>query len=1184
MKCPECQSENPEKAKFCGKCGEKLLLICPQCGSENTPGNNFCNECGHNLTLPSEPPPKDLSFDEKIDKIQRYLPKGLTEKILGQRDKIEGERKQVTVMFCDMERFTPLVEGLGPEEAYSIMDQVYEILIHKVHDYEGTVNEMTGDGIMALFGAPIALEDAPQRAIRSAMAIHLEMTRFSNRIKEEQKGIPPLKMRIGIHSGSVVVGTLGNNLRVEFKAVGDTVNLASRMEGLAEPGTSYVTGETFKLTEGFFRFEALGEREVKGKKEPVKVYRAIAPSTRRTRFDVSAETGLTPFVGRARELELLLDGFERAKAGLGQAFSIIAEAGIGKSRLLYEFRKAVANEDATFLEGKCLSYSRGVAYHPVVDILKSNFDIQETDEDFQIRDKVKKGLQILGADKASTSPYLLELLSIEDSGLDNIQMTPEARKGQIMEALKRIVLKGSEIRPLIMAFEDLHWIDEGSEDALRYLLESIAGARVFLILTYRPEFVHTWGGRSYHNQVNLNRLSNRESLTMTSHLLNATDFDRDLEDFILEKTEGVPFFIEEFIRSLRDLKIIEKEDSRYHLAKGVRDVTIPSTIQDVIMARVDLLPEDAKEVLQTGSAIEREFSYALIKRVMGIPEQDLLTHLSVLKDSELLYERGIHPQSTYIFKHALTQEVAYDSLIKQRHRDIHTRIARGMEELYADRIEEHFEMLSHHFEQSGHAAKAVDYLILAGEKSNKHNAVQAASGFFQKALELSESEGIELAPETKVRVHRGRAIASFKIGDIDTAAEGYRKVIEISRRQGMLDQERKALLGLTSMMYMWPVRLEAERTLKEAISWAKEKGDKAFESITLSHMGHLTIIDGDPQKAIQMTLDAERIAMETGETVAIFTARMMRSFTERLLGNPKKTIELTEGMFESLHKSYSSIPLMYLIVIRGNALAEIGRIEDSIAILRNGMDIFEKFGAFFRLAAFHNSLGYCYGEIHQHQHAWKRNLRSEEIARRQMEQYPLGRHLYAEFAAQASVNLMENLFDQGILDAAWDRMESFKEESRSKDYDLMRYRRKTRMDYLAARILLFRNEHAKADALIQEGIKTARIQNAKKREGCFLRLLGEIQFSRDEIDNAINSINEGILVLKEVGNPRQLWEAHASLATGLGKLGRTSDARQHWGTAAEIIQNTANGLLDRELREGFLEAKPIREILSKAES
>lgn len=528
MKCPKCQFENPEGMKFCGECGVKLEKTCPKCNSSNPPGFKFCGECGQNLTLPSEPPPKDLSLDEKINKIQRYLPKGLTEKILGQRDKIEGEHKQVTVMFCDMEGFTPLVERLGPEEAYSIMDQVYEILIHKVHDYEGTVNEMTGDGIMALFGAPIALEDAPQRAIRSAYAIHREMARFSDKLNQEREGIPPLKMRVGIHTGPVVVGTLGNDLRVEFKAVGDTVNLASRVEGLAKSGTTYVTGETFKLTEGLFRFEALGEQKIKGKEVPVNVYRVIAPSTRRTRFDVSAERGLAPFVGRDREIELLLDGFERVKEGRGQAFSIMAEAGIGKSRLLYEFRKAVANEDVTFLEGKCLSYSKSVGYHPVIDVLKSNFDVREEDSDSEIREKVQRGLKILGADEASKLPYLLELFSVKDSGLDKIPMRPEEKKARITEVVKGITVRGSEIRPLIMAIEDLHWVDKSSEECLKSLLDGISGARIFLIFTYRPEFVHTWGGRSFHSQLTLNRLSNRESLTMMANLLDTEDINRDL--------------------------------------------------------------------------------------------------------------------------------------------------------------------------------------------------------------------------------------------------------------------------------------------------------------------------------------------------------------------------------------------------------------------------------------------------------------------------------------------------------------------------------------------------------------------------------------------------------------------------------------------------------------------------------
>jgi len=781
MKCSQCGLDNKPDKRFCTECGAKLVLRCPQCDSEIEEKEKFCGRCGYKLTVPSEPARRDLSFDEKIARIQRYLPEGLTEKILSQRDRIEGERKQVTVMFCDMEGFTTLTERLGAEEAYATMDQVYEILIHKVHDYEGTVNEMTGDGIVALFGAPIALEDAPQRAIRSAMAIHREMTKFSERMSKERTGMRTLKMRIGIHSGPVVVGTLGNDLRVEFKAVGDTVNLASRMEELAKPGTIYATKETFKLTEGFFRFEALGERQIKGKEGAVLVYQVIAPSTSRTRFDVSAERGLTPFVGRERELELLLDGFERAKAGRGQAFSVVAEAGLGKSRLLYEFRKAVTNEDVTFLEGRCLSYSRGVAYHPVINILKSNFDIRQGDGDAEITAKVKEGLRVMETDEASTLPYLLELFSIEDPGIDSINISPETKRERILESLKTLILKGSEMRPLILAFEDLHWVDRGSEDALKSILENIPGARVLLIFTYRPEFVHTWGGKSFHSQLNLIRLSNRESLAMVTHLLDADAIGSDLEELILEKTEGVPFFIEEFIRSLKDLKIIEREDNKYHLVEVTKQVTIPSTIQDVIMARVDTLSLGAKDVLQTASVIEREFSYPLIMKVTGLPEKELLRHLSALKDSEILFERGIYPETNYVFKHALTQEVVYDSILTKRKRTLHEEIAGAIEALYRENIEERYGVLAEHYMMSVNLEKAAYYSRLAGKRAEKTVSLNDAIAYTKKSIAC-----LERLPQTRAtqeKIIDARTVLGlymFQLFHVAEAKEAIEPILELA--------------------------------------------------------------------------------------------------------------------------------------------------------------------------------------------------------------------------------------------------------------------------------------------------------------------------------------------------------------------------------------------------------------------
>jgi predicted ATPase len=453
---------------------------------------------------------------------------------------------------------------------------------------------------------------------------------------------------------------------------------------------------------------------------------------------VSAERGLTPFVGRERDIELLHDALERCKTGRGQAVSIVGDAGVGKSRFLYEFRKAVASEDITFLEGKSLSYSRNVAYHPIIDILKSNFDVHDEDGDPQIREKVKKGLQILEAEEASTLPYLLELLSVKDSGMEEIPLSLEAKKNQIIEALKRITLKGSEIRPLILALEDLHWIDRSSEECLKIMMDSISMARVLLIFTYRPDFLHTWGARSYHSQVTLNRLSNRETLKVVMHILRTEEVESDLADFILEKTEGIPFFIEEYIKSLKDLKLIEKKGNGYGLAKDIKGVTIPSTIQDVIMARVDSLPEGAKEVLHIGSVIEREFSYELIRTGAGFSEIELLPLLSILKDAELLYERGIYPEVTYIFKHALTRDVVYDSILSQRRKKLHAEIANAIEELQRDNIAEYFGILAEHYVMGEDWEKGSEYSQLAAENAERAGSMNNAISYAEKRVTCLE--------------------------------------------------------------------------------------------------------------------------------------------------------------------------------------------------------------------------------------------------------------------------------------------------------------------------------------------------------------------------------------------------------------------------------------------------------------
>jgi tetratricopeptide (TPR) repeat protein len=626
------------------------------------------------------------------------------------------------------------------------MDKVYEILIHRVNAYEGTVNELTGDGIMALFGAPIALEDAPQRALRAALAIHRQIMRFSEQMAQA-KGAAPIRMRIGIHSGPVVVGTVGNNLRVEFKALGDTVNLAARVQALAEPGTTLVTAETFKLTEGLFRFENLGEKQIRGRQAPVRVYQVLAPSSRRTRFDVSAERGLSPLTGRARELEILLDAFGRAKAGRGQAVSIVAEAGVGKSRLLYEFRKVLANEDVTFLEGKCLSYSKFSAYHPIVDILKSFFQIGDNDQAADIRDRVATGLKRMGIEPAAAAPYLLELLAVKDSGIEGVMISPEAQKERIIDTLNRILLKGAQLRPLVLAIEDLHWMDASSTEAVAQILDNIPAEKVLVMLTYRPQFTPGWATRSYHCPIVLSRLSDRECLSIACHVLQSDQIEEKIRELLVEKTEGVPFFVEEFVRSLVSLGIIAKKEGRYQLTLDTKGVRIPSTIHDIIMSRIDVLPETARQILRTGSAIEREFSYRLIQRATAMPEEALQAGLSLLKKAELIYQRGAIPEAAYVFKHALTMEALYGSILTDRKQALHQRIGEAIEEIHAATTNEHCAALTRHFIESGDHAKAAQYAALAAKRAQQASAYSDAIEYARKSIsaleQLSGSETVQ---------------------------------------------------------------------------------------------------------------------------------------------------------------------------------------------------------------------------------------------------------------------------------------------------------------------------------------------------------------------------------------------------------------------------------------------------------
>ncbi len=731
---------------------------------------------------------------------------------------------------------------------------------------------------------------------------------------------------------------------------------------------------------------------------------------------MSAERGLTPFVGRERELELMLDGFQRAKTGRGQAFSVMAEAGVGKSRLLYEFRKAITNEDVTFLEGRCLSYGKGVAYHPVIDILKASFDIRESDGDSEMKEKVKRSLKVTGADEATTLPYLLELLSVKESGLDKIPLSPEAKKDRMMEAIKRITLKGSEIRPVILAYEDLHWIDKSSEDHLKHLLESIPGARVLMIFTYRPEFVHTWGGKSFHSQITLNRLSNREGLMMISHLLGTEEIDSHLEELILEKTEGVPFFIEEFIRSLRDLKIIERKGNKYYLAKDTQDVTIPSTIHDVIMARVDTLPEAAKVVLQTGSVAGREFSHDLIRRVTGLPEQELLTHLSVLKDSELLYERGIYPESTYIFKHALTQDATYQSLLKSTRQKYHRKIAEVLEKNFPDTVETQPELLADHYTEAGVNEQAVGYWHQAGKRATQRSAHFEAINHLTKALEvlMTLPDSLERArQELDVQITLGPVFMSVKgFASLDTE-RAYARARELCQQVGETSQLFPVLYGLWrfyqnraelqktralgEQLFSLAQRvqdpallLEAHRVMGQTMFWLGEMAPARahFEQgMALydpeKHRSHAFVYGQDPgmacrsfpakpiwvlgypDQALQSIHQALTLSQEFTHPFSLAFALTMAAVVHQFRREAQTVQQRAEAVIAVSTEQGFPHWLAYNTILRGWALTAQGGGAEGIAQMRQGLAAYRATGAEIHRPYFLALLAEAYGEVGQ---------------------------------------------------------------------------------------------------------------------------------------------------------------------------------------------------------------------------
>ena len=784
MKCSRCQHENRPGAKFCEECAAPLAPVCANCGAQLSPTAKFCSECAHptgsTSTDPSAP---------RFTSPETYTPKHLAERILESKAALEGERKQVTILFADLKGSMELLADRDPEQARKLLDPVLERMMEAVHRYEGTVNQVMGDGIMALFGAPVAHEDHAVRACYAALRMQESVKRYAEEVRRAE-GIP-IQIRVGVNSGEVVVRSIGSDLHMDYTAVGPTTNLAARMEQMAMPGSILIAPETFHLVEGYVAVKSLGPLPVKGLEAPIDVYEVTDAAIVRSRLHAVAARGLTQFVGRNSELEQLHQALGRAGSGRGQVVAVVGEPGVGKSRLYWEFTHSHRTEGWLVVESGSVSYGMATAFLPIIDLLRAYFQIEARDDARKIREKVTG--KLLSLDRA-LEPSLPALLSLLDVAADDPQwqrLDPPQRRERTLDGVKRLLLRESQVQPLLILFEDLHWIDAETQALLDNLVESLPTARLLLLVNYRPEYQHGWSGKTYYRQLRIDPLPAESAAELLEALLGNDLGLESLKRLLIERTEGNPFFLEESVRTLVEMKVLTGERAAYRPGKASHTFQIPATAKAILAARIDRLSPQDKRLLQAASVIGKDVPFRLLQAIGELAEDALRAGLTRLQAAEFLYEARLFPDLEHTFKHALTHEVTYGSLLQDRRCALHRQIAETIERLDPDRLAEHIEQLAHHAFQGEVWAKAVPYLRQAGAKAFARSSLPEALAYFEQALtslhHLSETrETLEHAIDVRFDL-RSSLFPMAEFGRIEgylREAETLANTLEDQRRLG----------------------------------------------------------------------------------------------------------------------------------------------------------------------------------------------------------------------------------------------------------------------------------------------------------------------------------------------------------------------------------------------------------------
>ena len=871
-------------------------MRCTNCDHENPPEAKFCMECGREMGVAAKPSRSPLDV----------TPPHLAEKIRRSGSELVGEHKQVTVLFADVTGSMELQEGVDPEAWHTIMDRFFTIMCEGVSRFEGTVNKFTGDGIMALFGAPIAHEDHAQRACYAALHLAESLSGYALELRRE-RGLN-FHVRMGVNSGEVVVGSIGADLRMDYTALGHTVGLASRVEQLAEPGKAYLTENTAELAKGFFELEDLGEFTIKGVSRPVRVHELVGVGTARSRLDIARARGFSRFVGRDHEMKVLEEALARAMDGEGSVVGVVAEPGVGKSRLCYEFAERCRARGIFLREARGVSHGKGIPFLPVMEMLRDFFEITDADSDERAREKVAGRLVLLDASLQEWLPLLFDFMGIGDPANPPPRMDPEARLRRLFAIVKDVVHARSRKEPGVLILEDLHWIDPGSAAFLQTLIDAISGTRTLVVANFRPEYRADWMAEETYHAMPLHPLGPEAVDQLLADLLGDDPSVVRAADTIRERTAGNPFFVEELVLALAESGSLVGAHGAYRLGRPIDDHLVPRSVEAVLAARIDRLGESEKSLLQTAAVIGREFAEPVLQRVAGQDETAIGPALAALVGAEFLFEVSLYPEAVYTFKHPLSHEIAYRSQLGERRAAVHREVARALVELYPDKFEENAALISHHFELAGDVRDAARWSATAATWVGRTNHFEAVR-----------------------RWQRVRTLAAA-LGDDDEA-----EVLAVLACAQALGHGWR--LGLP--------RSETDEIVRHGRALAEKRDDlRSLALVTAVEAGMKGISHGAISEGFRQAVEADAIAERTGDPTLRLIVGPPLVYLGLLSGQLEKAIEMTERLLATPPDDpmvgadllYFS-PYIWMVVQHGFLLGYLGRMGDSARRLREALEL-----------------------------------------------------------------------------------------------------------------------------------------------------------------------------------------------------------------------------------------------------